>query len=136
MICGRNILAPLSLQLFKLVYSLYSRFNPHRPDIQSQCAATRREATALRHVNGILWDAGTVSNCVWSGVFLRDVLTQAGVAPAPESHVCFASYASLCQDESYFGGSVPLSRALSADEDVLLAFEVCTRARVYSVVLT
>ena len=78
----------------------------------------------IKPVNGILWDDGTIGNCVWGGVFLRDVLAHAGVEAQVGHHVCFASHATLCEDDTYYGASMPLSKAMDADEDVLLAYEV------------
>ena len=78
---------------------------------------------AIKPVNGVGWDSGVIANCKWGGVRLRDVLQRAGVLQSGNSHVCFASYATLCQDDEYYGASVPLDKGLEGD--VLLAFEVC-----------
>lgn len=81
---------------------------------------------AIKKVKGIIWDNGVIANCRWRGVRLRDVLTHAGVETLSQEgkHVCFASHATPCQDDSYYGGSIPLSRALDPDADVLLALDV------------
>ena len=82
---------------------------------------------AIKKVNGIGWDDGVICNAYWGGVRLCDVLNYAGVKFG-YAHVCCASYVTLCQDDHYYGASIPLSKAMSPDEDVLLAFDVCFHA--------
>jgi sulfite oxidase len=90
-----------------------------------QCAGNRRnEMGAIKKVDGIGWESGVICNAHWGGVRLCDVLTYAGVKKDGYAHVCFASYVTLCQDDHYYGASVPLSKAMSPDEGVLLAFSV------------
>lgn len=83
---------------------------------------------AIKKVNGVPWSNGVVANCSWAGVPLRDVLMRCGVVVPQGSehgmHVCFASYATICEDDSYYGASIPLETALSEDADVLIAYEV------------
>jgi sulfite oxidase len=85
---------------------------------------------AIKKVKGIIWDNGVIANCRWRGVRLRDVLIHAGVDASltqdalEGKHVWFASHATPCQDDSYYGGSIPLSRALDPDMDVILAIDV------------
>lgn len=87
-----------------------------------QCAGNRRnEMGAIKPVNGVGWDSGVLANCKWGGVRLRDVLERAGVQSG-YTQVCFASYATLCQDDDYYGSSIPIKKAL--EDDVLLAFEM------------
>ncbi|KAG6816202.1 hypothetical protein H0H87_007751 [Tephrocybe sp. NHM501043] len=89
-----------------------------------QCAGNRRnEMGAIKSVSGVGWDSGVIANCKWGGVRLRDVLGHAGVQQG-NSHVCFASYATLCQDDDYYGSSITLERAMDLNCDALLAFEL------------
>ena len=88
--------------------------------------------TWLKEVDGIDWGDGAVMNCQWKGVRLRDVLMKAGVSDdvktngeGKEIHVTFACFQTKCQDDDWFGASIPLQRAMRTDGDVLLAFEVC-----------
>ena len=83
---------------------------------------------AVKKVHGIAWESGVIANVKWAGVRLCDVLQQAGVHPNDAAHVCFASYATLCQDDQYYGSSIPLEKALHKSEDVLLAYEVRYRS--------
>ena len=71
-------------------------------------------------------------NCLWKGVRLRHVLMKAGVSDEgktngerKEMHVAFDCYQTKCQDDDWFGASIPLQRAMREDGDVLLALEVC-----------
>jgi sulfite oxidase len=89
-----------------------------------QCAGNRRKEMAeVRKVFGVIWDDAVIGNAKWGGVRLCDVLGAAGVTTDENAHVCFASHVTLCQDDEYYGASIPLTKALSEDEDVLLAFE-------------
>ncbi|KAF9448616.1 molybdopterin binding oxidoreductase [Macrolepiota fuliginosa MF-IS2] len=92
-----------------------------------QCAGIRRkEMGAIKPVHGVPWGEGVVANCRWGGARLRDVLQHVGLIAGDNSdlHVCFASYATLCQDDKYYGASIPLAQALSADPGVILAYEM------------
>ncbi|KAF5375583.1 hypothetical protein D9757_008535 [Collybiopsis confluens] len=90
-----------------------------------QCAGNRRnEMAAIKPVHGVGWNGGVIANCVWGGVRLRDVLEHAGIRADAPLHVCFASFATLCQDDEYYGASIPLEKALRHEDDVLLAFEM------------
>jgi sulfite oxidase len=83
---------------------------------------------AIKPVHGVAWGEGVVANCRWGGARLRDVLDHLGLISAdnPASlHVCFASYATLCQDDEYYGASIPLTEVLNSDPGVILAYEAC-----------
>ena len=41
-----------------------------------------------------------------------------------ESHVAFACYATPCQEDTWYGSSIPLSRALSSSAEVIIALEM------------
>ncbi|KAF9243494.1 Oxidoreductase, molybdopterin-binding domain-containing protein [Melanogaster broomeanus] len=95
------------------------------------CAGNRRAKmaeTTGRKVQGINWSEGTISNVRWAGAPLRDVLIRAGVAEDGESlkglHACFASNVAPCEQDSCYGGSIPLEKAMSEDGDALLAYEM------------
>ncbi|KAJ7284828.1 Oxidoreductase, molybdopterin-binding domain-containing protein, partial [Mycena rebaudengoi] len=90
-----------------------------------QCAGNRRnEMGAIKKVNGVGWNDGVVANCKWAGVRLCHLLKHAGVQHGEYAHACFASYATLCQDDTYYGASIPLEKAMTPEEDVLLAYEM------------
>lgn len=81
--------------------------------------------TMLKEVEGIDWDDAAVMNCEWKGPRLRDVLMKAGVTETgPGSHVAFSSYQVKCQNDDWFGGSIPLERCMSEDGEAILALEV------------
>ena len=78
----------------------------------------------IKKVKGILWDDGVVCNAKWGGVRLRDVLLDAQVDLENNAHVQFASYVTLCEDDTYYGSSIPLQKAMDEQGDVLIAWEV------------
>ena len=80
---------------------------------------------AIKKVQGIAWGSGVIANAKWGGVRLCDVLHRAGTRMTGSTNVLFSSYVTLCQDDSYYGASIPIVKAQNRDEDVLLAFEVC-----------
>jgi sulfite oxidase len=80
---------------------------------------------AIKPVNGVTWADGVLANCKWGGVRLCDLLKRIGVHTGDYAHVCFASYATLCEDDEYYGASIPLKKAITPEDDALLAYEVC-----------
>ncbi|MBV8102617.1 MAG: molybdopterin-dependent oxidoreductase [Verrucomicrobia bacterium] len=93
-----------------------------------QCAGNRRSsASAIKPVpNEVRWGNEAISNAGWKGCSLTDVLQFAGVDDQAK-HVEFVG-ADRCSKEGtevYFGGSIPLDRALQ--RDVLLAWEMNDR---------
>ena len=87
--------------------------------------------TFLKEVDGIDWGDGAVMNCEWRGPRLRDVLRKAGVTDMhgrETSHVAFSCYHTKTQNDSWYGGSIPLERGLCEDGEVILALEVSHRA--------
>ena len=79
----------------------------------------------IKKVNGVPWSDGVIANCRWGGVRLCDLLKHAGTLPYQEAlHVCFESYATLCQDDTYYGASIPFVKAMKQEEDILVAYQV------------
>ncbi len=89
------------------------------------CAGLRRdELMAVRAIPGELpWGLEPVSTGSFCGVALRDVLRTVGVSAAA-SHVGFVGLDEVSRKNRTFGfgGSIPLTKALSSE--VLLAFEM------------
>lgn len=88
-----------------------------------------------KDVEGLMWGECSSCNCKWAGVSMRELLHSAGAVEDGLTgmqglHLCFASHISACQDDDWFGASIPLEKALNEDDDVLLAYEVSgTRSR-------
>lgn len=78
----------------------------------------------LKPVRGVAWGDAVIANCVWGGVRLSDLLSYAKIQLHPHNHVCFASHISTCQDDDYYGSSIPLEKAIDSEGDVLVAYEV------------
>jgi sulfite oxidase len=107
---------PLSLSLPDL-----AAYEPVEVVAALQCAGNRRdELAAVAPIPGELpWTAAAISNAVWGGVRLRDVLATAGVQ-AGAAHVSFTGLDTVVREGQTFGfgGSIPLAKAL--DPDTLL----------------
>jgi len=92
-----------------------------------QCAGNRRHTmrTHLTEVQGIDCSDGAVMNCKWTGPLLRDVLAAASPTLDPKTaHIAFACHSQECQEDSWYGASIPLPRALDPDAEVVLALEM------------
>ena len=65
----------------------------------------------------MIWGPGAVSNGVWTGASLRDILADAGVPTSLRDpmmykcHVVFDGADNVVEDE-YYGSSIPLSKAM------------------------
>ena len=71
--------------------------------------------------SGNPWTIGGVGNAVWGGVWLRDLLEKAGLAPNAQ-HVCFEGYDKpLGKAQIKFIRSIPIAKAMSS---TLLAYEM------------
>lgn len=90
-----------------------------------QCGGNRRgELNSVRKTSGNAWGFGAISNARWTGVRLRDVLVAAGV-PADEDRASAAGIGHV-QFEGHDGtiASIPVHKATSNRDDVLLAYEM------------
>lgn len=90
-----------------------------------QCAGNRRDE--LQDVapipNELPWGAGAISNAVWGGVRLRDVLIAAGI-DRKAKHAAFTGLDAVTRMGKTFGfgGSIPTEKALLPE--TLLAYEM------------
>lgn len=86
-----------------------------------QCGGNRRGGLdELKRTSGNSWGAGAISNAMWGGVYLRDVLRASGLSSpmaAGVEHVQF-------EGEDGTKASIPASKAFSEYGDVLLAYEM------------
>eukprot|EP00753_Platysulcus_tardus_P012542 PLAT3405.1.p1 GENE.PLAT3405.1~~PLAT3405.1.p1 ORF type:complete len:412 (+),score=112.47 PLAT3405.1:44-1237(+) len=116
---------PLSISLA----ALKERFEKVTIAATLQCAGNRRTAMkAVKDVRGVPWGPSAVGTATWTGVLLRDVLLEAGL-PLPlrsDLHVEFEGIDPLPpgKGEGGYGSSIPLSKAMSIDGDVLLAYSM------------
>ncbi|GAA6035369.1 hypothetical protein JCM8097_008838 [Rhodosporidiobolus ruineniae] len=95
------------------------------------CAGNRRmEMNKEKEVEGLQWGAGAIANCEFSGPLLSDILGQAGLTLekvdslglADKLHIHFET-TFKCQDDDYFGASLPIKLALDPARPVMLAYE-------------
>jgi DMSO/TMAO reductase YedYZ molybdopterin-dependent catalytic subunit len=89
-----------------------------------ECAGHRRAELSPR-TPGLQWGTGAVSEAVWAGVPLRDLLMRAGIGPRAREVVLQGAdrgpFAGLAGTHSY-ARSLPLRKAL--DPDTILAVEM------------
>ncbi|KAF3355903.1 Ribonuclease Z [Verticillium dahliae VDG1] len=106
------------------VEDLKTKFKPVKIAATLQCSGNRRKdmTTHARDTNGIQWNVGAISNAVWEGVKLSDVLADAGFplaeARAGDTDARHVQFAGL---ESY-GASIPIDPVLDPRGDVILAY--------------
>lgn len=85
-----------------------------------ECSGNSRSLLA-RKASGNPWTVGGVGNAVWGGVWLRDLLAQAGLAPHAR-HVAFEGFDKpLGKARIKFIRSIPLEKAVGS---TLLAYEM------------
>jgi sulfite oxidase len=97
---------------------LKQKFEPHSAVATLTCAGNRREEfNEIKKVGGVQWGAGAVGNADWEGARLSDVLKAAGLNDEAK-HVWFEGLDEVPEgnETTFFGGSIPLSKAL-ADTD-------------------
>ncbi|XP_076967108.1 sulfite oxidase, mitochondrial [Tamandua tetradactyla] len=101
------------------------QFPKHEITVTLQCAGNRRsEMNQVKTVKGLEWRTGAISTARWAGARLCDVLAQAGHHLCEtEAHVCFEGLDSDSTG-SVYGASIPLTRAMDPEAEVLLAYEM------------
>lgn len=111
---------------------LVNDFPQARVTCTLQCAGNRRHTmrTRMKEVLGVDWFDAALMTCTWEGPRVRDILLAAGVEEpvlhnnvAPK-HVHFANYGGKVQADEWYGGSIPLDRAMDPAMDVILAVKV------------
>lgn len=109
--------------------SLKTRFKKHKVTATVQCAGNRRAdlmaSPGAKQIKGLEWTGAAIGTAVWGGVLLRDVLKHAGLEETdPEvAHIQFEGLDSDITGATY-GASIPLSKAMDPNGDVLLAWEM------------
>lgn len=120
----------VSKELELSISDLKNNFEQHSVVCALQCAGNRRHTmrTKMKEVSGIDWFDGAVMNCKWTGPRLKDVLERAQISLSKDeqknAHVAFSCFAVPCQEDTWYGASVPLSRAMEQDKDIILALEM------------
>jgi len=139
---GAGVARPLRLT----VSDLRTRFRQVEVEAVLQCGGNRRrEMARVRKVHGLDWDRAAIGNAVWRGPLLRDVLRAAGLpgdeadpiaaaggdggpgsgaaVPAGSLHVQMEG-SDTDESGDPYGASIPAWRALSREQDVVLALDM------------
>lgn len=102
---------------------LKEKFEEVTITVTLQCSGNRRKhmTKEARPANGLQWNVGGISNAEWTGVRLRDVLTDAGFPTddVPDE----VQHAQFMGAEAY-GASIPIDKAIDRRGDVLLAYKM------------
>jgi len=119
---GGRVAKPLTFTYDELT----TAFTPHSVVATLACAGNRRaELLKVRPIPGKApWAHGAISTAEWVGARLADVLEAAGVHIDESLHVAFSApdVAPEATPVQSFGGSIPLTKAMSAE--VLLAWQM------------
>ena len=75
----------------------------------------------IRKTQGIPWSTGTISNCIYTGVRVSDILREGGLESDGDLHVAFINH-SPAEDDTTFASSISLKKAL--DCHTILAYEM------------
>ncbi|EDV26308.1 Sulfite oxidase, mitochondrial [Trichoplax sp. H2] len=119
---GGDVPQPISLSLSELK----SQFPKVQVMATLMCAGNRRdELNKIKTVKGVTWGPAAISNGIWGGVPLRLVLHAAGIIESNfrQYHVCFEGF-DICKDNTGYGSSIPIPKAMDPQGDVLLAYEM------------
>lgn len=88
------------------------------------CAGNRRkEENMIRQGLGFSWGPAAVSNAMWTGVWLKDILEYAGIKSYSDGahHVCMVGADKL--PNGYYGTSIRREVAIESSADVLIAYK-------------
>ncbi|KAH7324364.1 Oxidoreductase, molybdopterin-binding domain-containing protein [Stachybotrys elegans] len=106
---------------------LKAKFPSHTVAAALQCSGNRRRHMSEgsgRKANGLPWTVGAISNATWEGVYLSDILNDAGF------DVASARNGTSEAKHIHFGGleaysaSIPIKKAVDPQGDVLLAYSM------------
>ncbi|XP_071826758.1 uncharacterized protein [Apostichopus japonicus] len=119
-------LVPLDLKL--TMYQLEHDFPQATVMATLMCAGNRRtEMSKIKKVRGVPWGHAAISNAIWKGPRLQDVLLAAGVHRLESIwdtlHVEFEGV-DICKDNRGYGSSIPMVKAMDPKGDTILALQM------------
>lgn len=123
-----EIQGPGLKRLLRLTLDEIKHYPKHRVTATLQCAGNRRsEMMNVKAVKGLKWDRAAISNAVWEGTRLLDILQAAGfdLEEAQRNGIRHVQFEGLDRDESnFYGASIPLENAVNPLNDIILAYEM------------
>lgn len=109
------------------LHDLKTKFPKHTVTAVLQCSGNRRKHMTQgsgRSTNGLQWTAGAISNALWEGVYLSDVLADAGFELSEALRdTCETKHVHFAGLEAY-AASIPIKKAIDPQGDVLLAYSM------------
>nr|CAB3266707.1 sulfite oxidase-like [Phallusia mammillata] len=105
---------------------LKKRHKPVTITTTIQCAGNRRaEMSEYKTVKGLSWGPCAIGTARWTGVRLRDILLDAGI-DAKDPNIKHIQFNGKDDDitKACYGGSIPISKAMAPDGDVILAYKM------------
>jgi len=121
-ISGEELQEPLVLTL----EDLKTHFPKEVVVATLQCSGNRRnDMNRVKSVRGGSWEFGAISNAIWGGVSLRQILIRAGLDPQRTTmkHVHFTGL-DRDSDAQHYAASIPVEKALDPAGDVIIAYEM------------
>ncbi|XP_059046931.1 sulfite oxidase [Achroia grisella] len=119
----RVVVRDRSTRSFEFSLADLKQFTPVKLRAALMCAGNRRsEMDKVKPVKGISWAGGAISNAVWGGVALRDVLIHCGVdeRSLQGKHVVFTG-SDVDATGVNFSTSIPLRMAMDPASRIVLA---------------
>ncbi|KAK9836142.1 hypothetical protein WJX81_004420 [Elliptochloris bilobata] len=107
---------------------LQTRFKKHTITATLQCTGNRRDdLNSVKPVKGLEWSVGAIGTAEFAGARLCDVLAYAGLSSSDGfgevEHIQFEGLDSDVSGTCY-GASIPVDKAVTPRDDVLLAYEM------------
>lgn len=112
---------------FKVTMKDLKQMPKYTVGVTLQCAGNRRkEMHNVKPVKGLQWENGAISNAMWSGVRLSDLLAKAGYPTPDLSKDQFPGDVEHVQFDGAegYGASIPATKAFDPRGDVILAYEM------------
>ena len=104
---------------------LKARYPKREVTTTLQCAGNRRgELSEHGKTSGLQWKHGVLSTATWGGVYLRDLLADGLTLSEETAERIGVEHVQFRAIDAPYDASVPLHRAVSRHDEVLIAYEM------------